>query len=161
MPKTAIAALIAGTFVLGACAGDPYGDGPGPRENTGTLLGAVGGALAGAAIGGRGGAAVGGAIAGAAVGGLLGNRIGAALDEEDRERAYRAQLRALEEDDDDVVEWRSERTGRYGRIEPGRYYSSGGRRCRDYTHTVYIDGRPEVVRGSACRNPDGTWTQVG
>jgi surface antigen len=27
-------------------------------------------------------------------------------------------------------------------------------------HRVWIDGRPQQMRGTACRNPDGTWTQV-
>jgi len=27
-------------------------------------------------------------------------------------------------------------------------------------HKVWIDGRPQTMRGTACRNPDGTWTQV-
>ena len=26
--------------------------------------------------------------------------------------------------------------------------------------TVYVDGRPQAVRGTACRNPDGTWMAV-
>ena len=26
--------------------------------------------------------------------------------------------------------------------------------------TVYVDGTPQSARGTACRNPDGTWTQV-
>ena len=33
--------------------------------------------------------------------------------------------------------------------------------CREFTHTVYIDGRPQAMRGTACRNPDGTWSNVG
>ena len=35
-------------------------------------------------------------MAGAAIGGLIGNRIGAALDDADRQRAYAAQMQALE-----------------------------------------------------------------
>jgi surface antigen len=159
MSKTAFAALAAGAIVLGACAGDPY-YGTGPRENTGTLLGAVGGALIGSQFGGGTGERVAAAVAGAAIGGLIGNRIGAALDEEDRRRAYAAQIEALEEDDDDPVEWRNPRSGRYGRIEPGRVYYSRGVRCRPFTHTIYINGRPEVARGTACRNRDGTWTPL-
>jgi surface antigen len=27
-------------------------------------------------------------------------------------------------------------------------------------HKVYIDGQPQAMRGTACRNPDGTWTNV-
>jgi surface antigen len=35
------------------------------------------------------------------------------------------------------------------------------RSCRSFTHTIYLDGRPETVRSTACRNPDGTWSSVG
>ena len=35
-------------------------------------------------------------VAGAAIGGLIGNRIGASMDEEDKRRAYAAQMQALE-----------------------------------------------------------------
>lgn len=161
MSKSAIAALFMGAILLGGCAGDPYGAGPGPRENTGTLLGALGGAAAGAAIGGRGGAAVGGALLGAAVGGLVGNRIGAALDQEDRRRAYAAEMAAMEaEGPGGPVEWRNPNSGHYGMVVPGPVYTERGMRCREYTHTIYIRGRPEVARGTACRNRDGTWTPV-
>ena len=40
------------------------------------------------------------------------------------------------------------------------YYERHGARCRDFIHTVWIDGRRQQMRGTACRNPDGTWTQV-
>jgi len=161
MQKASIAALLLGGIILAGCAGDPYGYGPGPRENTGTLLGALGGAAVGAAIGGRGAAAVGGALAGAAVGGLIGNRIGASLDVEDRRRAYAAEMRAMEmEGAGGPYEWRNPASGHYGIIVPGPVYVERGARCRRFTHTIYVRGQPEVARGVACRNPDGTWTPV-
>jgi surface antigen len=135
-------ALTLSAILLGGCAGDPSGYGPGPRENTGTLLGAVGGAVAGAAIG-----------------GLIGNRIGASLDEEDRRRAYAAEMAAMQaEGAGGPVEWRNPNSGHYGMVVPGPVYAERGTRCRTFTHTIYIRGRPEVARGVACRNPDGTWT---
>jgi surface antigen len=36
-----------------------------------------------------------------------------------------------------------------------------GLQCRPCPHTIYIDGQPQVARGSAGRKPDGTWTVVG
>jgi surface antigen len=154
----AIATLCAA--LLGGCAGDPY-TGTGPRENTGTLMGALAGGLAGAAIGGRGAAAVGGAMAGAAIGGLLGNRIGAAMDAEDQRRAYAAQMAALEGGPSGrPVEWRNPDSGRYGVVIPEAAYEYRGETCRHYTHRVYINGRPEVARGVACRHPDGMWEPV-
>ena len=50
--------------------------------------------------------------------------------------------------------------GRYGSVVPGPAYVRDGRNCRAYTHTIYIDGRPQTARGTACRNPDGTWTPL-
>jgi len=58
------------------------------------------------------------------------------------------------------VSWRNPDSGRYGSVVPGPAYQNAGRNCRSYTHTIYIDGRPETSRGTACRNPDGTWTPL-
>jgi surface antigen len=58
------------------------------------------------------------------------------------------------------VEWRNPDSGRYGRVVPEPAYDYRGTKCRRYTHTIYIGGRPEVAQGTACRNPDGTWTPL-
>ena len=50
--------------------------------------------------------------------------------------------------------------GRYGSIVPGPAYESNGMNCRQFTHTIYIDGKPQTARGTACRDPDGTWQPV-
>ena len=52
--------------------------------------------LIGNAIGGAAGNRAAGGDRGAAIGGMLGNRIGAAMDDEDKRRAYAAQVQALE-----------------------------------------------------------------
>ena len=145
---------------LAACAADPV-TGSGPKENTGTLLGAVGGAVIGSQIGGSAGTRVASAVAGAAIGGLIGNRIGASLDAEDQARAYAAQMQALESGQSGAaVPWRNPDTGRYGTVVPGPAYQQGADTCRQFTHTIYVDGRPQTARGTACRNPDGTWNPV-
>jgi surface antigen len=96
------------------------------------------------------------------VAGAVSGAIGASLDERDRQRAHAAEIQALEGGAPGApVGWRSEHTAYYGTIVPGPYYYSGGMRCRSYTHTVYIDGRPQAMRGTACRSPDGTWTAIG
>ena len=96
-------------LTLAACAGSPDGVGPGPKENTGTLVGAGTGALIGAAVAGGGtGNRLAGAAIGGVLGGLIGNRIGAALDDEDKERAYAAQMDALERGQSGApVSWRN------------------------------------------------------
>lgn len=154
------AAIAAVGLTLAACAGDPE-SGRGPKENTGTLLGALGGAAIGSAFGGGAAGHIAGALIGAGAGALIGNRIGAALDDEDKKRAYEAEMNALERGESGApVGWRNPDSGRYGSVVPGPAYVDNGRNCRAYTETIYIDGSPETARGTACRNPDGTWTPL-
>ena len=94
--RLTVAAACVALLPLAGCAGDPV-TGTGPRENTGTLLGAVTGAAIGSQFGGSPGSRIAAGVAGAAIGGMIGNRIGAALDDEDRRLAYEAQVAALEE----------------------------------------------------------------
>jgi surface antigen len=141
---------------LAGCSADS-----GPKEVGGTAVGAVAGGLIGNAVGGAVGNRFAGTVIGAAMGGLLGNRVGAALDDEDKRRAYAAQLQALETGPSGApVAWRNPDSGRYGNVVPGPAYQANGATCRQYSHTVYIDGAPQTARGTACRNPDGTWTTV-
>jgi len=143
-------------WALTACSSDS-----GPKEVGGTVVGAGAGALIGNAIGGAMGNRVAGTLIGAAMGGVIGNRIGASLDDEDKRRAYAAQMQALESGPSGApVAWRNPNNGRYGSVVPGPAYQANGSTCRQFTETVYLDGRPVTARGTACRNPDGTWTEV-
>lgn len=154
------ASLVVLAALLAGCAGDRVAE-SGPKEGVGTLAGALGGALIGSQIGGGPGERVAGAVAGAAIGGLLGNRIGAAMDDDDRRRAYAAEIDALERGPSgQAVSWRNPDSGRYGNIVPGPAYDARGTKCRSYTHTIYIDSKPQIARGTACRNADGTWTPM-
>ena len=56
--------------------------------------------------------------------------------------------------------WRNPASGRYGSIVPGPAYQSNGMNCRQFTHTIYIDAKPQTARSTACRNPEGTWQPV-
>jgi surface antigen len=160
MSTTRLVAAALTAASLSACAGDPYG---GPRQDAGTVAGAVAGGIIGSSVAGRGvGNRLAGGIVGAAVGGILGGAIGASLDEADRRRAYAAEAQALQYGEPGTpVAWRNPDSGRYGTVVAGSPYQSGGRGCREYTHTIYIEGRPQTAEGIACRNPDGTWTPTG
>jgi surface antigen len=97
----------------------------------------------------------------AAISGLIGNRIAAALGDTDRERAYAAQIQALESGQSGApVNWSNPDSSRRGTVVPGPEYRQAGATCRSYTHTVYIDGRPQSARRTACRNSDGTWNPI-
>ena len=124
----------------------------------GTLAGAVGGAALGSAFG-SGSGKVAAIAAGALVGGFLGNQIGASLDAESQRQNYTASVQAL--DTGAPQQWQNPQTGAYGTVNPGPVAYVNNRTCRPYTNTVYIDGQPQVARGTACRNPDGSWQVVG
>jgi surface antigen len=154
LKQWAAIALVGAT--VAACSADS-----GPKEAGGTMAGAAAGAVVGNVIGGSSGNRLAGTLLGAAVGGVVGNRIGAALDDEDKRRAYAAQMQALEAGPSGApVAWRNPDSGRYGDVVPGPAYQANGATCRGYTQTIYIDGTPQAARGTACRNPDGTWTAV-
>src|SRR5207247_4539799 len=92
---------------IAACAGTPE-TGQGPKENTGTLVGAVAGGLIGSQFGGGTGERIAAGLAGAALGGLIGNRIGAGMDDDDKRRADAAPMQAREAGKAGVaVTWKS------------------------------------------------------
>jgi surface antigen len=156
MPARNLLAVALMGVSVAACSADS-----GPKEVGGTAAGALAGGLIGNAVGGSTGNRFAGTVIGAAIGGFVGNRIGASLDDEDKRRAYAAQMQALESGPSGApVAWRNPDSGRYGNIVPGPAYQANGASCRSYTHTIYIDGIPQTERGTACRNPDGTWTTM-
>jgi surface antigen len=137
------------------------GTGCSNNQDAGTVVGAITGGIIGNQFG-KGGGRVAATLAGAVVGGIVGNEIGRSLDERDRELARQAEFDAWERGPPrQPVRWRNPDNGRYGEVIADDYYYRGSSRCRDFIHKVYIDGRPQAMRGTACRNPDGTWTQVG
>lgn len=143
-------------LALAAC-----GPGGMSKSDGGTVLGAIAGGILGNQIGKGSGKVVATAL-GAVVGGIVGSEIGRSLDEADRQRASEAEYRALEYGQPGVASpWKNPQSGHYGNVVPGRPYLRQGANCREYTHTIYVDGRPQTMRGSACRQPDGTWRNVG
>ncbi len=96
---------------------------------------------------------------GTMVGGLIAGDIGQGLDRSDQQQALAAEYRALELGTaGTAVAWRGA-TGA-GEVTPGPAYRVNAYACRDYSHTVTIAGQPRTARGTACREPDGTWRPV-
>ncbi len=152
-----LAVVATAGVVLAACSGP----GNAPKQDQGLVAGAVAGGVLGSQIG-RGKGSVVGTVLGAVVGGIVGSEIGRSLDQRDRQLAQQAEMDAFERgQSNQPVRWRNPDNGRYGEVIPGPAYRRGPQDCREYTHTVYIDGRPQAMRGTACRNPDGTWSNVG
>ena len=163
--RGALAALVLVPF-LGGCQ---------TQEQTGSLLGGVGGAVAGGLIG----RAIGGttgAVLGAAVGGgaglLVGSSIGRRLDDQDRVRAEYATQQALAapvayssptaqyvSPPARPVTWNSARnTGVNGSstVTQAQRQSDGGE-CRMVRETAYIRGEEVVQNNRYCRGGDGQW----
>lgn len=91
--------------------------------------------------------------------GLIGNK--ASLDTSDRKRALQAEYQALEYSPaGKSVEWKNSSGSRSGEVVAAQPYQVGSQNCRQYTHTVRIDGTPQSARGTACRNEDGSWTPL-
>jgi surface antigen len=98
------------------------------------------------------------AIMKALSGGLIGSSLGQGLDSRDRRLALEAEYRALEYTPaGQAVSW-GDADDHGGRVVAGSPYRVGSQDCRQYTHTVFAGPRSQIARGSACRNPDGSWT---
>jgi surface antigen len=150
-------ALVA--LTLAGCAADPGAGGARPPVES-TSLAAFTSSLFSTAPTGSTSSGVTGSVGGTASGGILSGPVGASLDERDRKRAAAAEKRALEQGEPgEPVGWRGS-AGRHGTVVPGVDYEIRGVRCRDYTHSIYIDGRPQTARTTACRNPDASWTPL-
>lgn len=148
-----LAIAIVSLGLLGACADTENN----PKQSLGTLLGAGVGALAGSQIGsGKGQLA---AVAVGALGGaMFGGEVGKSLDKADKLYASQTAQDALEHNrTGQSATWRNPDSGNSGTVVPTSTYQTAGTDCREYTSTIYVDGRSETATGRACREPDGTW----
>jgi len=84
--------------------------------------------------------------------GVVGVSVGRELDERDRAAAIAAQDEAV--NSGKQKSWKGDKTA-YGFITPGPENGD----CRDYTHKIYINGRPQEAKGQACRKGD-VWRVV-
>lgn len=99
---------------------------------------------------------------GAVEGGLLGADVGRSIGDDDRAIAHKAEYEALEYGRAGrPIEWRNDASGNRGQIVVGPTYEVNRLDCRIYTHTVTIEGRARVAKGTACREPDGDWRSLG
>lgn len=142
-----VIALVLGTsLTLGAC----------ERETVGTLGGAAAGGLLGSQIGSGSGQTI-AIIAGTLAGAYLGRRVAQSslFSDEDAKTAANAERQALASGSPAV--WSSADNPVAGRVTPVQTFEREGRVCREYTHSITTPTDQETLRGTACRQPDGTW----
>jgi surface antigen len=130
----------------------------GPRETSGAIVGGVAGGLIGNTIGhGDGRAAA--TILGAALGAVVGGQVGRQLDDADRSYAYTAADRSFRSGR--VSTWDNPETGHHGRFRMRRSYQGDSGMCREFDHTIWARGEPQLIEGTACEMADGSWRVVG
>ncbi len=160
--KIMIVALAA-CLSLGACAppGEQNSWGMGNKQTVGAVGGGVLGGIIGSNVGrGRGkGWATG---IGAVLGALAGSEIGRQMDQQDLAYHQHAWDRAYDAPMNDTISWNNPDNGHHGSVTPIRegHNSSTGGVCREYKQSIFIDGQAQTAVGTACRNPDGTWSMV-
>jgi surface antigen len=123
------------------------------QRETGTVIGGVAGAALGNQFG-RGAGNVAMTAVGAIAGAYIGGAIGQNMDDTDRLKAQQA-LESTRTNESSS--WTNPDNGNRYTVTPTRTYNESGRACREYTTNAYIDGRKEVIRGTACRQSDGSW----
>ena len=126
------------------------------KEESGTFLGAIGGAIIGGAV--TNDSSVGVAL-GTLAGAYIGRDIGRKLNEDDQEKMYGSTQGALETGVSGTSsQWYNPDSGNGGSVTPQpSYESTEGQYCREYQQTVTIGGEVETAYGTACRQADGTW----
>lgn len=125
----------------------------GPNETGGTIIGGVlGGALGSQVGGGRGRTAA--TVIGALIGANIGANVGRSMDGNDRARVAQAFESAPT---GQSTQWVNPDSNNQYAVTPTRTYQSAGAPCREYTMRAVVGGRPDDVRGTACRQPDGSW----
>lgn len=154
---------------LAGCQQTPSTTQFGPKTGIGAALGAAGGGLLAAAVGGKGTAIAGGVL----LGGLAGGALGSVLDDQDRRTAELTTEHALETmPSGQTAVWHNPDTDNSGTVTPLRTYqvsngqvsngqaAAGGEYCREYEQTLTVSGQQQRAFGTACRQPDGTWRVV-
>lgn len=152
-------AKFGGILVLGialvACSTNP-----GPKEQGGTVVGAVAGGLLGSTIG-RGSGKVAAIAVGAVLGGIIGSEVGRSLDRADRAYMRRTTQRSLEYGrTGETSSWVNPDNQHGGTVTPTRTLPPEAGQpgpCREFQQTVTIGGREQRAYGTACRQADGSW----
>lgn len=82
---------------------------------------------------------------------------GQELSTDDRRLAGQAQLAAVAEGK--RRSWKS-KSGAFGYIIPESEQSGISGKCRNYSHTIYVQGRATSAKGQACQKSPGIWQIV-
>ena len=93
---------------------------------------------------------IGGAVAGAAIGGVIGHYM-------DKTDKLQAQQALSNNKTGQATSWRNPDNGNTYTVKPMKTYYHSGTPCREYITTAIIGGKKQQVYGTACRQADGAW----
>lgn len=143
MNKMYLSTLLLCTIFTSSCA---------TQGQSGAGMGAIGGALAGQAIG----HSTEATLIGAAVGSMLGYIVGNEMDKYDREQLNHVYERGVS---GQTSSWRNPDTGNTYEVRPQPAYSdrNSHRACRQAEIIAVIDGKTEKTYTTACRDENGHW----
>lgn len=124
------------------------------RDLVGGVIGGILGGVVGSQFG-KGSGKTAATIGGTLVGVLVGGAIGRDMDAADR----RCTGQVLENAPDrQAVAWHNPDADADYTVVPINSFRDGdGRTCRNYQTRAVVEGRAQVVEGTACRQPDGAW----
>lgn len=123
------------------------------NSDTGTVLGGAAGGAVGSQIGSGTGTTI-ATVVGTLAGAALGNRIGGNFDHSDR-RQFGSALESNQTGN--TANWTNPDTNDNYAVTPTKTYSDGNQPCRNFTMNANVNGQPDQVQGTACRQSDGTW----
>ena len=139
---------VSATLALNGCVGTAT------HQDVGTVVGGVLGGVGGAQIGdGRGRTAA--VIAGTLIGAMIGGSIGRVMDDVDRMKVQQVLEHVPAHQS---FAWLNPESGHRYTVTPRRAYRQSTQTyCREYAIDAWIEGRQEQIKGTACRQPDGSW----
>ncbi|WP_104668766.1 glycine zipper 2TM domain-containing protein [Ensifer adhaerens] len=147
MKKVNMAVLLCAAVSLSSC------ETTGPKQQTGTVIGAVAGGLIGSQFGDGGGSIAAGAL-GAVVGGLVGGSIGAQLDAQDRARLQQITTASIRSGQS--KSFRNSKTGVSGKTKVIRESNAGGKQCRTVQQNVTLaNGQVSQDTVTGCKGANG------
>jgi surface antigen len=149
-----IVSAVLALSLLGACENAKVG------QTTGAILGGIGGGLLGSQFGGGIGRVLMTSL-GAALGAYGGSELGKTLDKADKDEILKAEDKASTAPVGEAVSWSNPESGKSGTVTAvNETRDAQGRLCRDFKSTISVDGKEEVVQGTACKQADGSWSAV-
>lgn len=118
------------------------------KRDIGTAVGGIVGIVIGGEIG---NGSAGGMVVGGLVGAVVGRMIGQYMDDADRARLAET---INETPRGQTVRWHNDDSQRDFAVTPtSDFYAMGEQQCRTFDQVVFVDGRRELMKGTACKSP--------